>query len=357
MSLWVERSLKEVPSAVNAETLALRDSLPAYLDHLSEALATNRRMDLQSVMKHDMESIRIGRLHGADRAGNTSYVLNEVIFEYHILREVIFQLLEKDGPLEPVQRDIILDSIEQAVNDAAVRFSEVHAEIQQKFIDTLTHDLKTPLTTAKMAAQLILRRPEKADASIKSASIVVASLGRLEGMIHDLLDASRVRAGESLSLTFGECELDSIVREVAEEMTVNYGDRFRVESPGAMECNCSEEGIRRTLENLLGNAAKYGTEASPITVTLKRDSGLIEISVQNFGPVIPESQIPSLFEHFSRAKSAKEGGQRGWGLGLTLVKGMVDAHKGKLRVESSVEKGTIFSFSFSDALPLTAPAA
>jgi hypothetical protein len=142
MRLWTERSLKEVPSAVSANALALRDSLPIYLNHLSEALATNRKMDVKSVLAHDKEAVRIGSLHGADRAGNTSYILTEVIFEYHILREVIFQVLEEAEPLDSLQRDIILDSIEQAVNDAAVKFTDVHADIQQKFIDTLTHDLR-----------------------------------------------------------------------------------------------------------------------------------------------------------------------------------------------------------------------
>src|SRR3954470_23880737 len=132
---WEERCKREVPSAETGAALALRDSVPRYLDHLSEALATNRKMDFKSVFTHDQESSRIGRLHGADRASNRSYVLTEVIFEYHILREVIFQTLETDGQLSAAQRDIIFDSIEQAVNDAAVEFSEVHADIQQKFIN------------------------------------------------------------------------------------------------------------------------------------------------------------------------------------------------------------------------------
>ena len=105
MSIWEKRSNSEVPSALLTRSLALRNSLPLYLDHLSDALATNRKMDMKSVLAHDSESIRIGKLHGADRAGNTNYSLTEVIFEYHILREVIFQVLESDGPLEVIQRD------------------------------------------------------------------------------------------------------------------------------------------------------------------------------------------------------------------------------------------------------------
>src|SRR3954469_22149254 len=120
LSLWEDRCLKEVESAGTTASLALRNSIPVYLDHLAEALATNRRMDFKSVFVHDEEASRIGKLHGADRASNRSYVLTEVIFEYHILREVIFEALETQGPLAVIQRDIVYDSIEQAVNDAAV---------------------------------------------------------------------------------------------------------------------------------------------------------------------------------------------------------------------------------------------
>ena len=144
LCLWEARCLEEVTSARSSDSLALRNSLPLYLEHLSEALATNRRTDLRSVSLHDEESTRIGKLHGADRATNRSYTLNEVIVEYHILREVLFRVLEADGPLLKGPRDIILDSIDQAVKDAVVKFTEVHTNIQQTFIHTLT--VKTKLS-------------------------------------------------------------------------------------------------------------------------------------------------------------------------------------------------------------------
>ena len=226
LALWMERSLKEVSSARTGPTLALQDSIPIYLDHLSDALATNRRMDFKSVFDRGEEAKRIGKLHGADRASNRSYLLTEVIFEYHILREVIFQILESEGPVTQAQRDIILDSIEQAVNDAAVEFCGIHAEIQQKFINTLTHDLKTPITAAKMNADLILMRIADTDPLKGPAKRIVRNLQRLATMIHDLLDASRVRAGEALSLQYIDCDLQVMIREVVEEMAAVHGDQF-----------------------------------------------------------------------------------------------------------------------------------
>lgn len=343
LKLWQERVLKEVSSAGTADTLALRNSLPTYLEHLSDALATNRRMDVRSVLAHDNESVRIGRLHGEDRAGTASYVLTEVIFEYHILREVIFDVLEEKEQLSKDHRDIIFSSIEQAVNDAAVKFSEVHADIQQKFVSTLTHDLKTPLTSAKLAAQLILKRSDKPDDCIRSASRIIGNLNRLSSMIHDLLDVSLLRAGQPLSLQFVNCDLIATVRDAVDDFTDMHDGRVVLDAKGSLEGNFGCDGFRRAVENLVGNAIKYGDKETPIKISVSHDQNSISVSVHNQGTPIPSDEMPLLFEQYRRAKTAHESNQTGWGLGLTLVKGVVDAHEGEIHVESVQGKGTTFT--------------
>ena len=342
LKLWQERALIEVPSAGTAETLALRDALPLYIEHLSEALALNRKMDIRSVHLHDQESVRLGKLHGEDRAGTPSYVLTEVIFEYHILREVIFEVLETDGQLSAVHRDIIFSSIEQAVNDAAVKFSEVHADIQQKFVNTLTHDLKTPITAAKMSAQMILKKPDQLDHCVRSASRIVGNLNRLDSMIHDLLDVSQLRAGEPILLQFEPCDLGAIVRDVVTEFSEVYGARINLERAVSVKGTFGADGLRRAVENLVSNAVKYGAETTPVTVSVTHDQRLAIISVHNDGPAIPSEELPLLFEQYRRSKSAREGRQTGWGLGLALVKGVADAHGGDVLVDSSEGVGTTF---------------
>jgi signal transduction histidine kinase len=96
------------------------------------------------------------------------------------------------------------------------------------------------------------------------------------------------------------------------------------------------------LENLIGNAVKYGAPDTPITVGLRSGETAVELSVHNHGPVISELEIPLMFQQYRRSKSAEAGTKTGWGLGLTLVKGVTDAHKGKIRIESAEGKGTSF---------------
>jgi signal transduction histidine kinase len=342
MKVWEMRATSDLPSAATISQLALRDSLPVYLDHLSKALARDRKMDLKSVAIHDAESTRIGKVHGADRAINGGYPLTEVISEFALLRETIFEVLEVDGPLSQVARDIIFSSIEEAVNDAAVRFTEFHADIRQKFVTTLTHDLRTPITSARINAQMISMRCEQPALCKKSANMIVTSLDRLNNMIHDLLDASRLQAGEIITFQFLDCDLDKIVREVIGELTSIHGDRFVLESPGPIQGYWARDGLRRTVENLVGNAVKYSTPLTPITVSLRKSVAQVELEVHNEGKPIAEKDQEGLFKSFRRAKSAENSSTAGWGVGLTLVKGVVAAQKGSIQVKSAEGLGTSF---------------
>ncbi len=342
LSIWLERSLKEIPSAKQSERLALRNSLPTYLEHLSAALASNRRMDLKSVERHNTESVRIGKLHGADRAGNTNYILTEVIAEYHILREVIFQVLETGGQLSADHRDIILDSIEQAVNDAVVEFSEAHAEIQQKFIDTLTHDLRNPIAAAKLYAQMI-EKNDRPEHHARFGSRIIQSLNRVDAMINDLLDAGRVRAGEPLALQYFDCDLAEVLDAVVEEMVSLHGDRFVVETERKLKGHWGCDGLRRAIENLVGNAVKYGSGDTPIRLSLVQKDEWVELAVQNAGTPIPRQDLPMLFQQYRRSTHAGQNVKSGWGLGLSVVQGVADAHNGTVKVESTSAEGTRFT--------------
>jgi signal transduction histidine kinase len=103
--------------------------------------------------------------------------------------------------------------------------------------------------------------------------------------------------------------------------------------------------LRRVIENLCTNAVKYGLADTPITITLKAEAERVQLSVHNYGPVIPKEQQSRLFEAFQRAPSAEQSGKRGWGLGLTLVRGITEAHGGSVEVASSEKEGTTFTVS------------
>lgn len=340
MQMWEERARNEVSASLHQDSLVLQNSLPLYLNQLVNELSTQIERTPANISATQIETTRIGKQHGHERAGYADYSMTQLIFEYHILRQVVFQVLEEEAPLGVRERDIIIDSIEQAVNDAATQFSQTLRDIQELFMVTLTHDLRSPVNVMKLGTQLILRRLERGDAHIDVAARMINAIDRMDSMIQNLLDASRLRAGQSLKFEFEECYLDQLVQEVVEDLNFTYGERFVVVADSAIKSNCSRKQIRRVIENIATNAVKYGAPNRPITLTLQQTATQIELTIHNEGePIAPEAQS-ILFQQFRRTVSAED--QTGWGLGLFLAKSIVKAHRGTIEVESAEGKGTSF---------------
>lgn len=334
------RARNEVSASIHQDSLALQNSLPLYLNQLADGLSDQSNKTSAQVEIVRLESTHVGKQHGHERAGYADYTLSQLILEYHILRQIIFQVLEEEGPLDVRDRDIIIDSIEQAVNDAATQFSHTLRDIQEMFMVTLTHDLRGPVNVVKMGAQLILRRFERGDAHLDITVRMISAIDRMDAMIQNLLDASRLRAGQSLKLEFEECDLDQLLQETIEDLAFTYGERFVVVSDSSITSNCSRKQMRRVIENLAGNAVKYGELDTPITFTLQRDDKWVYLVVHNRGTPIPQETQSILFQQFRRTPSTEE--TTGWGLGLFLAKNIVEAHRGTIDIESAEGKGTSF---------------
>ena len=340
MGMWEKRARDEVGASTHQNSLVLQNSLPLYLNQLVDELSNRIDRTPARITADEVESTRIGKLHGHERAGYADYSMTQLIFEYQLLRQVIFQVLEEEAPLEVRDRDIIIGSLEQAVNDAATQFSETLRDIQELFMVTLTHDLRNPINVVKMGTQLTLRRLKRGDTHMDVAARMLGAINRLDSMIQNLLDASRLRAGQSLKIEFEECDFLMLVQEVVEDLSFAYGERFIVVSDSDIRTICSRKEIRRVIENLAINAVKYGAPSKPITLTLEQTETQLSLTIHNEGDPIALDAQSILFQQFRRTIAAEE--QTGWGLGLFLAKNITEAHKGTLAVESAEGKGTSF---------------
>ena len=332
---WEVRANKEIFAANKQESLALRDSLPEFIEQVVKGLSTTRDRSQLRQKKDGDENARLGRQHGSDRAGALRYTIDQLISEYHILRQVICDHLEDEAPLSAIEREVIVCAIEQAVNDAATEFSDSLRNIQERFTHTLAHDLRGPITTSKLNAQLMFKR--NGDIAAKR---IAASMDHLDLMINDLLDAGKLRAGEKLQFTLADFDLDKTLKEVVEEINVVHENRLVYHSSGALIGHWNENGVLRVIENLISNALKFSAKGTPITVELVRSESHAEVSVHNTGKPIPKESLDILFEQYRRAENAE--GKKGWGLGLTVVKGITEALGGSVKVGSSEAKGTFF---------------
>lgn len=220
--------------------------------------------------------------------------------------------------------------------------------LRDKFISALSHDLRTPLTTASLSAQLISKKT-KEEPVINLSRKIISSLKRVDKMIEDLLDASRIKAGKKIIPQIEEFNISDLINETIEDLETNYGSRFVLDAPDDQICWLSPNGVRRIIENLCSNAIKYGSSSEPVTISLKIDNASLEICVHNYGDPLKATDTNLLFKQFERINDNSE--KRGWGIGLSVVKSIVDSHNGKIKVESD-EKGTTFKVKLPiDARP------
>jgi len=226
----------------------------------------------------------------------------------------------------------------------------IEKDLRERFVSLLAHDLRGPLSAAKMNAYLLIRHPERLDERRDLAVKLRANIDRTDRMISDLLDTNRIRGGERLSLRLDQCDLAVVAREVVEELASMHGERFVLTTEDGVHGIWSGEELRRALWNLATNAIKYGAPDKPVTITIKRTDAGAQASVHNDGCVLSREDQARLFEPFARTRSAQAGGLRGWGLGLTLVHGCAEAHGGRVKVNSDAATGTTFTLE----LPLDA---
>ncbi|WPU64524.1 sensor histidine kinase [Peredibacter starrii] len=340
---WEERVLQEVHAAKLQKGLALRNSLREFINQLAEELSDSKTRSSKEVEEGKQLRTRIGKQHGQARANSILYTLDQLIYEYHVLRQVIFKVLERDQPIELNDREIITEYIEQAVNDAATEFSYTLKAVQDQLSRTLAHDLRNPISIAKASAELILRRPDDENSCIDKATRIVSSMSRIDKMIRDLLDATKIKAGELPSMDLKICDVDWILREVVLELNLAEAEKVILKSKAPINGYWNEDALRRITENLITNAIKYGKTKTPVIVSVQEKDHFVSINVHNDGPPISEQDMKKLFQPFERAKSSE--GKTGWGIGLTVVKTLVDALHGEITVTSVEDEGTTFSIT------------
>src|SRR5262249_25835167 len=152
---------------------------------------------------------------------------------------------------------------------------------------------------------------------------------RGQQMVTDLLDAHRIQAGQPLPLNRVEFDLSAMVMELAEDLSDEFPSRIRVRAPADVRGYWSRDHIQRAVWNLVLNGIKYGAPDSGVVIEIHADTTSATISVHNEGPPIPKAAEAKLFESFSCGRTA----ETGWGLGLALVRGAVEAHGGCVGLE------------------------
>ncbi|QRN93432.1 HAMP domain-containing histidine kinase [Archangium violaceum] len=209
-----------------------------------------------------------------------------------------------------------------------------------RLLPVIAHDLKNPLGAISLAAQSLSRRGSLRDGDVVSVRRILSSVERARHLVDEILEYARVREQGGLPLDIAETRLDDVARTVIDEARTVFPNRD-IEFVAEQVCGAWDaHRLAEVFSNLLGNALQYGHPESPVTLHVSAHQGECHLEVHNTGPAIPPDVLPVLFEPFRRGRSDGRGSV---GLGLFIVSQIVQAHGGRIEVQSTPAHGTTFT--------------
>jgi signal transduction histidine kinase len=350
---------------------ALRDDAESIL------LATARDMQTpQSLQQQASKSKGVGGaggstsdrldyasdLHGVERVG-WGFHIGEVVSEYRALRASVLRLWRESLP-QPDLNDVdditrFNESLDQSLARGVGSYSKRIEESRQMFLAILSHDLRNPLNTIRMAAHVVSRQNQN-PATADAISVITRNTDAMMQLIGDLIDFSSSALGRGMPLNRGPVDLEALCREVLGSFRALHPAReLRLHLEGDVNGVWDAGRIRQVISNLIGNAIQHGSPEAPIDLSVASAGsplgGAVAISVHNEGAPITPDLLPTIFDplrRYATRESAAERSPGSIGLGLYIVREIVAAKGGTVEVTSTAEKGTTFTVRIPRFLPV-----
>jgi signal transduction histidine kinase len=275
----------------------------------------------------------------------------------HAIRRAWFPREERMGVLEIVSTPLAGASPRATIH--TVRDVTASAELlrlKEEFLLDVAHELRTPI--AALTASLDLVHQDAISMPREELRTMVGTLRRsalrLEHLVENLLDAGSIEAG-----TFEVRAVPASIRAILEDSLLfmrsildSKGQKLVTHfARGTDRVVCDPRRTGQVFSNLLGNAGKYGTEGSEITLRTESAAGFVKVTVHNDGPAIPREELARLFQRFFRSRTVR-GESGGLGLGLTICRAIVQAQGGEIGLDSAPDRGTSVHFTLPKAREL-----
>ncbi|NQT80369.1 MAG: HAMP domain-containing histidine kinase [Candidatus Aminicenantes bacterium] len=242
-----------------------------------------------------------------------------------------------------LQEEVIYERVERE------KLNELN-RLKTEFISSVSHELRTPMSSIQGLAEILqggkIKEKTKQDELI---NLVASESSRLSRFLHNILDFGKIEQ-QVKTYNFQKVEIQSIIKEIAQlflHKLESDGFVFTVdlaEDPIFLEID--QDAVKQALTNLIDNAIKYSSDKREIVIQLIEREKMVEIHVKDKGIGIPSRDIKRIFEEFYRHAEASQHNPKGVGLGLKIVKHIMEAHKGEVKVESQANKSSTFILIF-----------
>jgi signal transduction histidine kinase len=350
-----EAFARSVMPGAKMDPLALRDHAEDILratarDMMNPQSAAEQASKSTGHASEGSDSQRLtgaSEVHGVGRVGS-GFDLLGVVSEYRALRASVIRLWRRSDP-HPDLRDLddltrFNESIDQSLTKAVGSYTSRVDQSRRMFLAILAHDLRNPLNSIMMSADLVSHTGAP-DAS-EAASQISASAGAISRLVSDLLDFAGTGLGNAIPLSRARTDLRLLCREVVNEFRAAHPARsLLLDADEDLSGEWDASRLRQVLSNLLGNALQHGGEDCEVALTARAAGPDVTVEVRNGGAVIPPGLLPTIFDPLVRGSSPGSPPRRpgSIGIGLYIVREIVDAHGGEVTVESTAAEGTTFT--------------
>jgi two-component system phosphate regulon sensor histidine kinase PhoR len=222
-------------------------------------------------------------------------------------------------------------------------------QMKTDLMSMVTHEIRTPLATVRGFAQILLKGGIPGEKSKEFLEIINRQSNRLVNLVNDFLDITRIESGRQ-AITKAPLSMEKLIQNALLDLKPLADDKqisLHFESPSLPipELLADRNLMEQVLINLLSNAIKYSPKGAEARVALYQENGFVNVDIKDTGLGIPRESIPRLFEKFYRVRCDDRKDIIGTGLGLSLVKQIIDVHSGTIKVESEHGVGSTFTFS------------
>jgi signal transduction histidine kinase/CheY-like chemotaxis protein len=345
---WTDRARSQGLGRPGAHRAELRDHLPGFLRSLGEDLSTPGA---------DPDPRRKAADHGRFR-WQVGWELGEIVADYQLLRVAVLEHLQDALGREPTVDEVIALGVhfDDAVSAAVVTFGEhqggqldqAHQRLNE-FLGVLGHELRNPLGTITVALQLARMGGPPDEDLADALDVIGRGVGTMSRLMDDMLDVARITRGD-LELRPARVELGPILRSAIEatgSIVEDRRHRLTVSGPpDGLELEADPTRLQQVIVNLLTNAAKYTEPGGSIELVAAREGDSAVVEIRDNGAGISPEFLPQLFELFSQAP---EHNGKGLGIGLALVRSLVEKHGGTISARS---EGPGCGSTFTVRLPL-----
>lgn len=309
-------------------------------------------LENQQVANADLVNFAETHLAGAIGAASARLVLDNVVKEESITMEEVMRILEQTR--EAVEHGRLMEAKNAELKTLTLQLTSANEQLKNldrlkaDFITTVTHELRTPVTSIKSLSKIILDYSEELDDTRKKEylQILVTESDRISRLINQVLDIEKLQSNES-PLSLESVDLRELILNATTGMAQMFAEReIKVQIRGAEQplfVQADRDRMVQVVVNLFANAYKFcAPESGRILITLENQGPWAMFSVQDNGMGIPAAMQQMIFEKFTQLHSQTNGKPQGTGLGLFITKSIIEKHGGSIRVESEAGKGATF---------------